>query len=297
MTDQQNISTLDKVIAYMTHYEYNIPVLQETYDKFKEEFKDEGFDIEFDEVERLIMKDPFLALKVLLKISHLKKTNLHADVDCIKKALQLLGTKNIFSLVLSSTVMIQNEWVDLAVKRATYASAISQRFSELRYDIRPTEVAMSTLLADLGELMMWTFKPSLALAVTQKMLSREYHRNYQAQLGVFGFRYSDLSYALARAWRLPEPLTNFLEHKERETQRTKLSHVCVDIARHVYGYKAFIELPADINKIKEAMEEDNNEEILNVLQLDKLLPAENYEFVINALNNKQSDSSSSITEA
>lgn len=285
--------TLEKVVAYMTHYEYNIPVLQETYDKFKQMFEEDGFDVEVEDLDKLIMNDPYLALKVILKVSHLKKTNLHADVDSIKKAILLLGTKNILSLVLSSTVMIQNDWINLAIKRAVFAANISRKFSEIRYDIRPSEVALSTLLADLGELMIWTFKPQLALAVTQKMMTRECVRNYQAQLAVFGFKYGELSYNLAKAWRLPEPIINFLEHKEREHIRERLSHVCVDVARHVYGIDGYKEIPGDIEKLKETMETKDNNEILDVLRLWTILPEDQNNYIINQINKPHQEDISS----
>lgn len=278
------VGALEKVVNYMTHHEYDIPVLQETYDKFKKMFNDDGFDVEIDDLDNYIMKDPYLALKVILKISHMKKTNLHADVDSTKKAILLLGTKNILSIVLSSTVIMQNHWINLAIKRAILASNLSKKLSEIRYDIRPDEVALSTLLADLGELMMWTFKPNLALAVTQKMMTRECTRNYQAQLAVFGFRYSTLSHSLAKSWELPEPIIDFLEHKERENIRTRLSHLCVDIARHVYGIDGYKEIPEDIKKLKETMEINDNNEILSILQLWKILPESHYNYIVHHIS-------------
>ncbi len=280
-------ATLSKFVTYMTHHEYDIPILKTTHETFKNLFEKYSFDLEVDQIEENIMLDPYLALKIVLKVSHLKKTNLTSEIDCIKKAILLLGTKNVLSIALSSTVIEdrpENEWIELAVKRAIYASNVAKKFSEVRFDIRPTEIALATILADLGELMMWTFKPQLAIKVTEKMISRECTRNHQAQIAVFGFKYKDLSVELAKSWHLSTPIINILEKKSTDEVRTKLSHLCVDVARHLYGIDGYKEIANDILNLKELIPFKTHKEIIHILNLYNYLTKEQYWHILEELH-------------
>jgi hypothetical protein len=118
-----------------------------------------------------------------------------------------------------------------------------------RADISPDEVAMATLLAEIGELLLWNFAPELPLAALQALKSGLAQRSVQAQVDTCGFRFKDLSLKCATIWHLPPLLTQLI--RGIDNTRANLSRNCADTARHlISGGPNDPALPSDLADAK-----------------------------------------------
>ncbi len=272
--------TLSVISSELSSEEHNIPILPETFNQFSQLFESNEYEHDLNNLVSIILNDPFLSLKLLLKISKRKRTNISLEIDSIKKSLMMLGIKELFDITLNSSVAIKHDGLAVAIKRAQYSSFISKELSIKRHDILPEEVQLSTLLADLGELILWVFNPSIPKSVRDSMDKNEYKRNQEAQIALAGFRFKDLSISLAHSWSLPSPIIEIVESSLSE--RAKISKVCVDLSRHLNEHNGYLAIPDDIIEIHRLLSM-SYPEILNITRLKDNLTIQEFKYVTNKL--------------
>lgn len=254
-----------------------IPVLRDTQEQMGQMFEKNEYDQDFFQLTEIILRDPFLVLKLMKIVAHKKRLTLDQEVDNIKDTMLILGMKKIFDLVANSNVAPESEGLTQAIKRARYAAKLAKFFAEFRHDIDPEEVAISVLLADLGELMLWVFKPELPMKVREAMLKGFYTRNQEAQLALCKFKFKDVSICLTQEWELPSHILNLMNSDV--ALRAKLAKTVVDLSRHVHGRNGYLAIPDDLKEFKKIMNFNNYDLILQKTELQTVLTAEQFSHV------------------
>jgi HD-like signal output (HDOD) protein len=117
-------------------------------------------------------------------------------------------------------------------------------WGKARADIAPDEVAMATLLAEVGELLLWNFAPELPEAALDVLHSGRAGRSAQAQELACGFRFRELSLKCAELWHLPQLLVQLI--RGTDNIRANLCKLYLDTARHLAAGPEDPALPDDL---------------------------------------------------
>ena len=270
----------NKNLIDMTHNlfdkQYELPILESSYKQLEVLYSENQLNQNLFNLVDIILKDPFLTLKLLFKISTRKRTSFDFEINSIKKGLMMLGLQSFFDLTLSSSVVVEHDGLKTAISRCQYAASKVKAFSKKRNDILPEEVQLTTLLADLDELILWVYYPDIPLTVRDSMNKQLYSRNQEAQVYLYGFRFKDLSYNLAKEWFLPNPIIELMESSN--TTRALLSKYCINTSRHLYEYKGYLAIPDDIKNFKEQTNYSVSE-IFSLLEISKYLNNEECQYI------------------
>jgi HD-like signal output (HDOD) protein len=194
--------------------------------------------------------DPFLCLRLLREAeSHRAQRLGHETTNPLGTVMQL-GTDAVHKLILACPETDESSHgLAECEARAHLASRLALRWGAARADISPDEVAMASLLSEIGELLLWSFAEELPLAALEALHSGHSPRSLQAQVDTCGFRFKDLTLKCTQIWHLPSLLTQLI--RGIDNTRANLSRLCVDTARHISTGPDDPALPADIAAAKE----------------------------------------------
>lgn len=200
---------------------------------------------------KLADADPFLCLHLLREAENHRSQRLGHETTTPLAAVMQLGTDTFHKLLLASPETDEsNPGLAACEARSTLASRLALRWGAHRADISPDEIAMAALLAEIGELLLWSFAPELPLSALAAQESGHSPRSVQAQVDSCGFRFKDLTLKCASIWHLPPLLTQLI--RGIDNTRSNLSRLCVDTARHLSTGGAMAPaLPADIAAAKQ----------------------------------------------
>jgi len=195
--------------------------------------------------------DPFLCLHLLREAESHRAQRLGHETSTPLGAVMQLGTDNFHKLLLASPQTDEsNLGLAACEARSHLASRLALRWGAQRADISPEEIAMAALLAEIGELLLWSFAPELPIAALAALESGHSPRSVQAQVDTCGFRFKDLTLKCATIWHLPPLLTQLI--RGIDNSRSNLSRLCVDSARHLStGSAGDPALPSDIAAAKQ----------------------------------------------
>ena len=193
----------------------------------------------------------------------------------------MLGFREFFEIVLNAPVMMEHDGLKIAIKRCQYASEKAKELAERRSDILPEEVQLTTLLADLGELILWTYKPEIPTKIREEMYYRKYKRNQDAQIALCGFKFKDLSYQLAKKWYLPEPIIELME--SMNSSRALISKYCINTSRHIYESNGYLAIPDDIRDLKKQTNQ-SIVEIFQIMDIKNILNEKEVQYIKNNLH-------------
>ena len=194
--------------------------------------------------------DPFLCLHLLREAEAHRAQRLGHETTTPLVAIMQLGTDTFHGLLISSPETDEtNPGLAQCEARSNLASRLALRWGMQRSDISPEEIAMAALLAEIGELLLWSFAPELPLNALAALESGHSPRSVQAQVDTCGFRFKDLTLKCASIWHLPPLLTQLI--RGIDNTRSNLSRLCVDTARHLStGGANDPALPSDIADAK-----------------------------------------------
>ena len=194
--------------------------------------------------------DPFLCLHLLREAEAHRAQRLGHETSTPLGAVMQLGTDSFHKLLLNSPETDEsNSGLADCEARSHLASRLALRWGMQRADISPDEIAMAALLAEIGELLLWSFAPELPIKALAALESGRAPRSVQAQVDTCGFRFKDLTLKCATIWHLPPLLTQLI--RGIDTPRSNLSRLCVDTARHLStGGATNPALPSDIAEAK-----------------------------------------------
>lgn len=194
--------------------------------------------------------DPFLCLRLLREAEHRRAHRLAHETTTPLAAVMQLGVDTFRKLLMASPETDEtNPGLSQCEARSTLASHLALRWGNARADLSPEEVAMAALLAEMGELLLWSFAPELPLSAIAALHSGHSPRSVQAQVDACGFRFKDLTLKCATIWNLPPLLPQLI--RGIDNTRANLSRLCVDTARHLSsGGPQDPALPSDIAEAK-----------------------------------------------
>ncbi|MBK7462283.1 MAG: HDOD domain-containing protein [Betaproteobacteria bacterium] len=194
--------------------------------------------------------DPFLCLHLLREAESHRAQRLGHETSTPLGAVMQLGTDTFHKLLLESPATDEsNQGLAECEARSHLASRLALRWGAQRADVSPDEIAMAALLAEIGELLLWSFAPELPLNALAALESGHSPRSVQAQVDTCGFRFKDLTLKCATIWHLPPLLTQLI--RGIDNTRSSLSRLCVDTARHLStGGANDPALPSDIADAK-----------------------------------------------
>jgi len=194
--------------------------------------------------------DPFLCLHLLREAESHRAQRLGHETSTPLGAVMQLGTDTFHKLLLESPETDEsNQGLAECEARSHLASRLALRWGAQRADVSPDEIAMAALLAEIGELLLWSFAPELPLNALAALESGHSPRSVQAQVDTCGFRFKDLTLKCATIWHLPPLLTQLI--RGIDNTRSSLSRLCVDTARHLStGGANDPALPSDIADAK-----------------------------------------------
>ncbi|HEX8989043.1 MAG TPA: HDOD domain-containing protein [Rhodocyclaceae bacterium] len=201
------------------------------------------------ELAAIAVSDPFLCLRLLREAEKRRSRRLGRDTTTPLAAVMQLGV-TAFRELLSSSPETDTENPGLAAceSRAVLASQLSVLWVSARSDIAPEEIALATLLAECGELLLWSFAPELPQAAADALAAGRAARSAQAQELACGFRFRDLTLKCASIWELPPLLAQLIQGVDHV--RANICRLCVDTARHLAAGPDNPALPDDLAQAK-----------------------------------------------
>ncbi|MBL8448598.1 MAG: HDOD domain-containing protein [Dechloromonas sp.] len=197
------------------------------------------------ELADIVSADPFLCLRLLREAEKRRTQRLGHETTTPLAAVMQLGVDGFRELLLSSPETDEdNLGLAACEARSHLAAQLALQWGSARSDISPEEVALATLLAEMGELLLWAFAPELPLAALEALESGRADRSAHAQEQVCGFVFKQLTLKCAVIWSLPSLVQQLI--RGADNPRANLSRICVDTARHLAAGPESSALPSDL---------------------------------------------------
>lgn len=238
---------VDQWAAYLTAQELPCMPRSKVLLRALEETKGES--LSANELVSLVIGDPFLCLRLLREAERRRSRRLGHETTTPLSAVLQLGVTAFRELLLHSPEA-DAELPGLAAceARAVLASHTAQVWGAARADVSPEEIAMAALLAEMGELLLWSFAPELPQAALDALAAGQAPRSTAAQEHACGFRFRDLSLKCATIWELPPLLIQLI--RGVDTVRANICKLCLDTARHLVAGPGNPALPTDLADAK-----------------------------------------------
>ena len=190
-------------------------------------------------VGEIISQDPGLTAR-LLKLANSPVYALTASVETVARAVTVLGTQQIRSLVLATSVArsfegLPNELVSMENfwRHSLLCGLCARALSKACRKGQPEVMFTAGLLHDIGELVIFSRLPQQAHdALILTLDSIEELAVYQAELQVIGFHHGQVGGELARQWQLPAILESCIRHHHsiREAEAFQAETALIHIA-------------------------------------------------------------------
>lgn len=243
LTDYQRHWGVDQWAAFLTGQA--IPCMPRTKTMLHALEEAQGEDLSAADLTALVIGDPYLCLRLLREAEKRRATRLGHETTTPLGAVMQLGIKAFRNLLLDSPEAdAGNAGLAACEARAVLASQIAQMWGKARADIAPEEVAMASLLAEIGELLLWNFAPELPQAAQELLASGRATRSAFAQEDACGFRFRELSLKCAELWHLPQLLVQLI--RGTDNTRANLCKLYLDTARHLASGPDNPALPDDL---------------------------------------------------
>lgn len=225
-----------------------LPILPGTRERLAALIEEEREQIAPRHLAMIVYGDPFLALKLLRRAEGRRSHHLGQETTTALASVLQAGVDDLVRTVNEGTEA-DNDLAGLAdcARRTVTAAHIASAWAALRTDVSPEEVALATLLAEIGELLLWHFAPELPLKALDELHSGRALRTVQAQQQACGFAFKQLTLALVHAWELPQLIALLI--KGSDTLRANIARLADDTARHIITNPENPAIPADIVNI------------------------------------------------
>jgi putative nucleotidyltransferase with HDIG domain len=162
------------------------------------------------DISQAVSQDPAFTVR-LLRVANSSFYGFPTSIDTVSKAVSILGTSQIRSLSLSTTiansfsglanklVSIENFW-----RHSLYCGLLARKLARLAGHCDNEAVFTAGLLHDIGELVLFNRMPEEAYAALMQVLdSVDELQVYQAEQQILGFDHAQIGGELARQWKLP----------------------------------------------------------------------------------------------
>lgn len=191
------------------------------------------------DIARVVSQDPSFTVR-LLRVANSSFYGFSSRIDTVSKAVSIIGTSQIRSLALATSVAssfeglpntlvsMENFW-----KHSLYCALAARILAKQARKCDADAVFTAALLHDIGELVIFNRMPQQAKDALMLVLdSGDELPVYQAERQIMGFDHSQVGGELARQWKLPPMLEECIEfhHDISAAQRFPREVALVHIA-------------------------------------------------------------------
>ncbi|HLO62413.1 MAG TPA: HDOD domain-containing protein [Azonexus sp.] len=230
LTENQKHWGVDQWAAFLSNRE--LPCMRRSKIRLLELEAERGETLSARDLADIAAADPFLCLRLLREAEAHRAQRLGHETTTPLAAVMQLGSDTVHQLLLNCPETDEtNAGLAECEARSHLASRLALRWGSARADVSPDEVAMAALLAEIGELLLWSIAPELPLNALAALHSGRSPRSLQAQVDTCGFRFKDLTLKCTAIWHLPSLLTQLI--RGIDNTRANLSRLCIDTARHL----------------------------------------------------------------
>lgn len=231
---------LDSIASYLKYFDArHIPVLRRSM-RTLEELKEQEAAISGRTLAAEVLRDPMLALRVLVYLESNRRKSQNHDITTIDRAIMMMGIQPFFRhfgalptvedrLKLHPKALV---WLLRVVGRAKHAAKWAREFAITRHDIDVDEVTVAALLHEAAEILFWCFAPELMLRIESMRETNPGVRSAILQQAVLGISIEDTQLVLARDWHLPELLVTLMDKEKTSNPRVRTVLLACDLARH-----------------------------------------------------------------
>jgi len=177
------------------------------------------------EIAEVLRLDPALCGRVLRAVNS-AYFGLRARVDTIPRAVSIIGTGELHSLVLASSAAqalenISSELVSMQAfwEHSVRAALAARAFAEKTLPRHRERVFLSALMHDVGQLVLCHQLPAESRKCLEAIQSGEPRE--RIEFAVFGFTHADVGAALLERWRLPESIAEPVRYHHAFDAATK----------------------------------------------------------------------------
>ncbi len=200
-------------------------------------------DYQIDDIARIISQDPGLTAR-LLRIVNSPFFGLVAQIDNVKRAITLLGPRQVHDLVLATVVAERFSRLDIGRidmrrfwRNSVYCGVIARQLAVHCSVIDSERMFLAGLLRDIGHLPMYQSIPDLCSRAIEVSADSE-RQLCEIERELIGYDFVEVGGELLRRWTLPqglwEPilLQNSPEKSENLPLQTAIIHMAGAIADH-----------------------------------------------------------------
>lgn len=220
----------------------NIFVLPEAVIKIKQLIDDDATSM--DDIAEVINYDPAI-MSQILKISNSALYKFPSTITTVSKAIQVIGTRSVYDLVLAYGVAYAFKDIDQGVidlerfwELGVNCALLAKYFAEEARIKEPEKLFVCGLLHNLGELVVVKLNPEVA---KKNELFNAQITPVDLQNRNLGFCYTDVSAELLRLWGIPTDISQIISHthvsknKAQSTEEKILQLSYVLAKNNVYG--------------------------------------------------------------
>ena len=211
------------------------------------------------EIAKVIGQDPSFTVR-LLRVANSSFYGLSSSIDTVSKAVSVIGTSQIRSLALATSVAssfdgLPNTLVSMEHfwRHSLYCALVARILSKQARKCDPDAVFTAALLHDIGELVIFNRLPQQAKDALLLVLdSADELPVYQAERQIMGFDHAQVGGELSRQWKLPPMLEECIEfHHDIQSARRFPREVALVHIANILALMAEIHTfdPGDVSPI------------------------------------------------
>jgi HD-like signal output (HDOD) protein len=224
-----------------------------------------------------IVSDPFMTLKLLAHVSHLRRGREGSEIETVTEALVMLGIPPFFRAFGPQAVAQERlagrpdalAGLEGVLLRSRRAAKFALSFAVHRMDQDASVIHEAALLHDFAELLLWLRAPTLALQLQHRLASDSTLRSAMAQKALLNVELVDLQHALMKAWRLPSLLVRITDaHAQAKTAQVRNVMLPIRVARHSAQGWDNAALPDDLREVAELLQLSSDAAMRLLLEVD-----------------------------
>lgn len=255
---------IEQWVAFLKDRE--IPVLPQVRDRILEMHREQLDRIAPRDLAEIVLEAPLLALRLLRRVEGHRSQTLGQETTTALGTVLQTGVDELVRMV-NEAPLADASCAGMAecAERTILAARIARAWAALRADISADEIALATLLAECGELLLWHFAPELPQSAAEELLSGRALRTLQTQQQAVGFSFKQMTLTLVDAWALPRLTTQLI--RGSDTPRANIARLAVDTARHIIAHPENPALPADLVNIRNVIPGASQEALIAPLPI------------------------------
>jgi len=184
-------------------------------------------DVTTAEIAEVVSLDPALAARVLRAVNS-AYFGLRSRVDTISKAITMIGTSELQSLVLATSAAqafknISCKLIDMESfwQHSVRAALAARGFAESCLSRHRERVFLAALMHDIGKLVLYHQLPGESTRILESVLAGRAQE--EAEMSVLGYTHADVGAALLERWNLPSSLHVPVRHHHRYAEATEFT--------------------------------------------------------------------------